>query len=411
VTRRRLAVLVVAVVAAAALAADSPGAGRPPVAVPTDATPATIIGDTLYTSPADGGRFSAYSLRTGERRWTADVPALAHVTVAAIGSSTVLVSSWDQEQTFAVDARTGAMRWRRPGSAAWWSKAADRIALISQNPADDGPNHDRYAVTMVSAATGDGGTELDRTGPISPVYNVDDEGTPMIGLFVRDDAEGGRLFEFATGRSRRLGLPQPPPPAEPGTTDLPQYEGMVVAGDRLLVASSWGEQLELAGYTGDPPRRLWTASDQIGLPAQRCGANLCGSDGTQMFAIDPANGETRWRGGFGMGWPAAGNHVLTSRVSDGIGAPGVTILDGANGRELLGHNTWRLVPATTANPVRVPILVYEAGQQLLASLDLVRLTTRRIAVLPNPGLRCWAGETFVACRIDRDHLRVWRYSS
>jgi hypothetical protein len=81
-----------------------------------------------------------------------------------------------------------------------------------------------------------------------------------------------------------------------------------------------------------------------------------------------------------------------------------------SGRNLLGHNTWRLLSGDVGDQARVPVMV-ESGQQILGSLDVTSLTTRRIAVLPGPDTRCWGGDTYVVCRLSTHTLRAWRYTS
>jgi PQQ-like domain len=254
-------------VALTALSADRSGAPDAPVTMSTDAIPLAVVGDTVYASPEAGARLSAYSLRTGRRRWTVAVPPLARAGLLPIGPDVVL-TSWDQSRTVAVDRRTGAVRWQRTGSVAWSSDAGDRIALVTQDPADDGPNRDRLAVTVVSTASGAAAAELSRTGPISLVFTAGAGRTPMTGVFVRDDSAGGRLFDYAAGQVRRLSLPQPPAPSDPDATfaaDHPQYEAVLLAGDHVLVSSAWGERTELTGYAGYPLRPLWTVPDLMVL--------------------------------------------------------------------------------------------------------------------------------------------------
>lgn len=413
-SRRLIGVVVAAVLAAAlaALSADRSGDPDTQVTMSTDATPLAILGDTVYASPASGDPLSAYSLRTGRPRWTAEVPAVAHAVLFPVGPDVVL-TSWDQSRTVAVDRRTGAVRWQRTGSVAWWSDAGDRIALVTQDPADDGPNQNRFAVTVVSTASGAATAELSRTGPISLVFAATPGGSRTTGVFVRDDSAGGRLFDYATGQTRRLSLPQPPAPGDPDPTfagDRPQYETVLLAGDYVLVSSAWSDRIELTGYGGDPLRPRWTVPDLTVLQAWQCGTALCGSSGTRSFALDPVRGELSWQGDLGALWPVPGGRALSASPASGSGTPGVAVLDQVNGRDLLGHNTWRLISNNVEDQARVPVMV-ESRDQILASLDVTSLTTRRIAVLPGPNTRCWSGDRYVVCQLNTHTLRAWRYTS
>jgi len=295
---RRFFALVTAVVAGALLTADT-AVADPPVTFGAAGTPVQVVGNTLYATEAEGARLTAYSLRTGRRRWATEVPRFTQANLAGAGDN-LLLTSMEQARTVALDPDTGRIRWQHPGTPVWWSRSGDRIALMSDVPADDGG---RFAVTMVTTASGSGPVRFSGGGSVGPVYSTQRPADRVTGLFVRDDPSGGRLFDFASDRVRQLTLPVGSRPgADPAITPVspvttgPQFEELVLAGDQVLRVSFWGSRRQLTGYAGEPLSLRW-AADGLGINGLTwwCGTVLCTSDGAQSYAFDPATGDVRWR--------------------------------------------------------------------------------------------------------------------
>jgi outer membrane protein assembly factor BamB len=406
---RRIVALVTAVVAGTLLTADT-AVADPPVTFAAAGTPVQVVGNTLYATEAEGARLTAYSLHTGRRRWTTAVPSFTQASIASVGG-TLLLTSLEQARTVAVDPGTGRVRWQRTGTPVWWSRSGDRIALMSQVPAEGGS---RFTVTMVTAASGTGPIRFGGGGSVGAVYSAQRPADGLIGLFVREDSAGGRLFDFATDRVRPLALPVGSAPgADPAVTPIspvttgPQYEELVLAGDQVLRVSFWGSRRQLTGYAGEPLRPRWSV-DGLGINGLTwwCGTALCTSDGGQSFAFDPVTGDVRWRASWGQLWSAGPGRAFAAWSVSRDGGRGVAVIDEASGREVLRWENWR--PIVPPLGYRVPVLAETGDGLVVGVLDTVRLTARRLAELPTDG-QCWANEMYVACRGEPERYRAWRY--
>lgn len=229
----------------------------------------------------------------------------------------------------------------------------------------------------------------------------------MSGIFAREDATGGQVFDFVTGRTGRLDLPLPHPPV--GYGGRPFYEALLTAGDTVLSTTGWGSRDLLTGYAGDPPRQRWSVPDLTIWRTRSCGDLLCTASDQAVMSLDPASGQVRWRSPGSLLWPASSGRLYSSTQVGVDGSTGIAVLDGATGRELLRRDDWR--PVSPIEGARVPILAYARTGQVLAVLDARHLTAVRVAVLPLAGPDCLASATHVACRIGPDTFRAWRYSS
>jgi hypothetical protein len=407
---RRVLALATAVVAGTLLTADSAVADSP-VTFPAAGTPVQVVGNTFYATEAEGARLTAYSLRTGRRRWTTAVPPFTQANLASAGGN-LLLTSLEQAQTVAVDPGTGRIRWQHTGTPVWWSRSGDRIALMSQVPAEGGS---RFAVTMIAAVSGSGPVRFSGGGPVGPVYSALRPDDRVIGLFVRDDPAGGRMFDFAADQVRRLALPVGSAPgADPAVTPVspvtagPQFEELVLARDQVLRVSFWGSRRQLTGYAGEPLSPRWSA-DGLGINGLTwsCGTTLCTSDGAQSFAFDPMTGDIRWRASWGQLWSAGPGRAFAAWSVSRDGGRGVAVIDEASGREVLRWDNWR--PIVPPLGPRVPVLADTSDGLVVAVLDTARLTARRLAKLPPAG-QCWANETYVVCRSEPERYRAWRYN-
>jgi outer membrane protein assembly factor BamB len=338
------------------------------------------------------------------------VPTFTQASVFGVGGN-LLLTSLEQSRTVAIDPGSGRVRWQDSGPPVWWSRSGDRIALMSQVPAEGGS---RFAVTMVAAASGAGPVRFSGGGPVGPVYSARRPADRVVGLFVRENPASGRLFDFAADRVRALALPVGSAPgADPAVTPIspvttgPQYEELVLAGDRVLRVSFWGSRRQLTGYTGEPLTPRWSV-DGLGINGftWRCGTALCTSDGAQSFAFDPVTGDIRWRASWGQLWSAGQGRAFAAWSVSRDGGRGVAVIDEASGREVSRWENWR--PIVPPPGPRVPVLADTGGGLVVAVLDTARLTSRRLAELPAAG-QCWANEMYVVCRGGPERYRAWRY--
>jgi hypothetical protein len=268
---------------------------------------------------------------------------------------------------------------------------------------------------MVEAASGKGAVRFTGAGPVGPVYSAQRPADRVIGLFVRDDRAGGWLFDFAADRVGRLPLPVGTAPAvDPALSPVapavagPQFEELLVAGERMLRVSFWGSRRELTGYAGDPLAPTWSVAG-VGIAGLTwwCGATICTSDGAQSFAFDPATGEARWRASWGQLWPASASRAVGAWSTSRDGGRGIAIIDEATGRELLRRDSWRPIASTHGS--RVPVLADTGDGQVVAILDTGRLSARRLIKLSYAD-ECWSNEMYVVCRSAPERYRAWRYN-
>lgn len=370
-------------------------------------TPLAVVTDTLYAAD-DAARLNAYSLRTGRQRWSVAVPATAEPDLIAAGSYALLISR--QGGVTAVEAGTGAVRWHRPGSPVWVSPAGDRVVLTTEEPAagPDLPHVSVFSVVTLPNGADSAVFRSDSTDPAA-VFTPDAGDWPT-GMFVRDDADGGRLFDFATASTRRFDLPRPAPPtSQRGTGDQLLFETLLLAGDVTVSTTQWGGRSTMTGYGGSPPRPRWSMVD-VGLyTAGWCGAALCGWNGNEAIALDPTTGTVRWRFPGGRLWRASEHRLYASFPAGVDDSIGITVLDETTGRRFLRQDAWR--PVELISGARLPIIAYVATGQVLAILDARRLITQRLILLPSGRPDCWASDTDVACRVGKDTFRAWAYST
>jgi outer membrane protein assembly factor BamB len=423
--RRRTAIGVTLVAAVSLLAADTaaaldraestPSSVSRPVTVLVQGAPLAVVGDSLYTTADGESRLNAYSLRTGRRRWSAAIPRLTEPALIDAGSH-LLLTTGPGHQTVAVDARSGVIRWQRLGAPIWLAPSNDRVAVATEQPGTDADRPGRTTVELVTVASGATSAVFRPAtdyGPVSPVFTPDMGDRWTAGMFAREDANGGQLFDFTAGRTRRLDLPLPQPPADfgvgVGVGDRPFYETLLPARDVVMSTTGWGGRQLLTAYAGDPPRRRWSVPDLTIWRTRWCGALLCSASDQVVLALDPATGQIRWRSPGSLLWPASDRRLYSSTQTGAHGSTGIAVLDETTGRELLRRDAWR--PVGLIEGARTPILAYSRTGQVLAVLDARYLTTVRVAVLPQAGDDCLASRTHIACRAGADTFRSWRYSS
>ncbi|NJC68389.1 PQQ-binding-like beta-propeller repeat protein [Planosporangium thailandense] len=447
-SRRRAVIVTALVTAVSALAGSAAGGARQAVSVPAPIPPPVTVaatgdllavaGDSVYTISAgggDGGRLTAYSLRTGRRRWSVDHASGGQLNLLVAGSNLLLTSQpsgpvpanrddQDPSWTAAIDARTGAVRWRHTGYPLWVAPRGDRVAMRTfapptgaDNPGGPDDTTDRTVITVLAVATGALAAGYGPVAPgrrMSPVQSSDPGQRWLTGVFVREDASGGQLFDFASTSTRRLDLPlaTPPPPMTAGAAT--PYEAVLDAGDLTLTMTDWGGRAALAGYSGEPPRPRWSVPDLTAYGAWRCGTALCGSDVETSFAVDPRTGQVRWQSPGGLLWRASAGRLYSSVLVANSGfvdrsrGTGIGVLDEATGRPLLRRDDWR--PVSVVDGAQMPILSYTRGGEILAVLDARSLATERLAVLPLNQADCMASDAYVACRTGEGAIRAWRYS-
>ncbi|MBI3097849.1 MAG: PQQ-binding-like beta-propeller repeat protein [Planctomycetes bacterium] len=245
---------------------------------------APVIGDAdrLYVADLDGG-LTALDLSGRIVRWHRQIARGAIESAPVLADGTLYVTAWDTF-VYAIDAATGAERWKAPCSSATLERAAKYYSAADHTPivtADRVLVVDRgYRLTVLDRATGREVTRVDdvvavATGDAGPGLAPDlhphaDHPSSWFakrgGAIVRGDGPPGsrETWRVETDIGR---MPAPP----------------LVCGDRLVTASSTGEVTCRDSATGSL-RWSWQATPDLyvmaPLTADRDTVYVCGMDGS-----------------------------------------------------------------------------------------------------------------------------------
>lgn len=362
---------------------------RPLWSVPADEGNGTAVtDDTAYLSvnTDSRGRLTAYALATGAVRWTVElpdpitylqaVPATGLVLLPtdrdavalAPGDAQATTSEFHRETT-ALDARTGAVRWRAPGQP----NAYSRDTVLLEELGDDG----RLArVRLVRLA--DGGTVWTRATPgvvsqTRALRNAEPE------RLITVTASGQvTVYRYADGEVlTRARIPWVRPRAEEG-----YYNDLSAENGFLVVNQARQETIDLDVYRIDTMEKTWRAENTGGFASFCGGQRLCLYD-RGIAARDSATGRELWSlGSGGHLWRITDDRLL---LDDGTDDGFPTLLDAATGSAL--GSGGRGAPVYTDEPTDVLLLlrptvdpphrssvtrwnVRTGEQRLLGSVDL-----------------------------------------
>jgi outer membrane protein assembly factor BamB len=295
-----------------------------------------LTADTLYTGVEDvAGELAAYDLADGVKRWSKRLPDPTAWPTFADPAGVVLVpngrvarqvgapdgSTYFNEfytETIALDARTGAELWRRPGEI--YATTPNAVLLSDRDAAgaetrslrllrirDGGTIWTRSGLRAERVTTG--GTDAVRPDLLLTV-------TPSGGVDVRRLADGTQI---GAGRVD-------------WQADSPQ-EGMFadvfLDGGRVYVRVAGPRGSSLTAYALDTLRQLWRIDDTATVAAYPCGAVVCSIERDGFVAYDPATGTVRWRS-------------VSVRNAWSAG-PGRLLVDGGTQRALIDDSTGRRV--------------------------------------------------------------------
>ncbi|MBX3470796.1 MAG: PQQ-binding-like beta-propeller repeat protein [Planctomycetes bacterium] len=272
----------------------------------------------------------------GQLRWTVRLAPFAHVAGSPVGLGELVVvveSAPSGGRAFALEPRTGAVRWRRPlegedvravgalDGGVVVSSAAGRLVLLGPDgeprwradlgaplalPAAVGPEH-------VAVVTADGRAHLvDARGAVTPLAApgriLATPGATPQGWLVATDA--GELCLLGRQQAQPVWRRRLPAPLSAGPT-LAENLVLAPAGQRLLALDSG---------TG-APRWERDLGAVLGAPVARQGrVFVAGADGA-LHALGAARGDTLWiarSGGAVRGAPVVRRGLVLVAAEDGV---------------------------------------------------------------------------------------------
>lgn len=378
---------------------------RPLWSVPAvESDGSTVTTDTAYlqrTGP-DSVRLTAYTLATGEVRWSREITATvgyvqpveaAGIVLLPTDRRTVeptrgeeeLVTSEFHRETIALDARTGAERWRVAGEP---QTVADDTALMTEYTEEG-----TFArIRLIRLA--DHSTVWIKDIPGVQNHTVAWQGDRPERFITATGAGEINIFRYADGTLvTRAKIPWVTPRPEEG-----YFNDLIAGGEFLVVNRAQRETFELTVYRVDTMAELWHAKDTNGY-AFFCGsAGLCLNLGDGIVAHDTATGRRRWHLDRAANiWPVSdGRLVLDDGVDDGH----PTLVDAVTGTPIgppaRGSTVWSprpdgallLLRATQSPPGHTSVTRWDlrtGRRDLLGAVGLL------------PGHRCQAVANYLAC--------------
>ncbi len=365
-----------------------------------------LTDDTLYLQVDDDGwSLRAYDLADGSLRWTRRLAKPASIRLSAagdvllpVGESTGTPESADgnaggrlTRDTVALDAATGAERWRITGEVAL--SRGERAVVVDR----DRRTGDLATLAVVRLT--DGRTVWTRAADAGLQWTADDDNLLTV---ARDGlarvlrlADGA---EVATGQVDRL----------PGTADSGAITGAQIHGDMVYI-SRYVARPSVTAYSLPGLRREWSIeTDGGGLTD--CGTVFCSNAGRSTVAYDRRTGAVRWQStDWTDPWPIAPGRLA---MADHEPLAEQVLADETSGRVLtqLGRGTLLTSPNDRRSDRPVYLLrntVQPAGRVSVSRLDPA---TGRLSLLGaiDQALRdrCQASGTRVACPRTNSTLSV-----
>ncbi|MFV2021141.1 hypothetical protein [Micromonospora sp. LOL_023] len=391
----------------------APTAAAPPPAHPEpvrlDATRfvrSFVDGDQLFVVDRAGGAvagdtLAAYRLPSGERQWRIPVPVdplglrrgqFGH----RFAGDSLLISSLDSTgvvRTVAVGTGDGRLRWRADGQVIGVStdgavvlRGMDAVVGTGQSPeAGDG-----LWLRAVEADSGQPRWYAPAAGGFDVVRWVDGRLAQVIQV---DPQRQVRVLDAATGRAVAAG-------ALPARL-APEYGW---AAHDLLVLTAGGSvtAVELDGLAA-----RWSVLAPRVSYVIACGALICLNDAEQgMWALDPADGATRWAHGDRYAVESSGPYLLTAPGRDEPSSHRI-VVDPATGEQVApGSGRWSVL-AVDADGWLAQWSDPGAAEAWVARITADGSTPRVLLHLREGVAACQAGPAAVVCRRADGSLGIW----
>jgi len=377
-----------------------------------------IIGPARDRTAGGERRIRAYRLPDGRRLWESRVDGLGGEfgSQFVLGSVLLLVRYEDggDGELIALDERTGAPLWRRPGWWMGWTRGAPGRVIIGTGGATPGPPGQLGLVTAVDP----------RTGAEAWRYRVP-PGATVRDAWTGDQLETAQTAYLVTGlRSGLVEVRDAVTGALVGSADTGPPPAQVVPGE----PENWLSILDDLVLVQEPDRRTATAYALPGLGRRWttplgpggflwflgpfCGDLICvqGQDGL-IRAFDRATGAQRWSGAWTYVTPV-GSSVVASRADGPSGAETpLWLVDPATGRARAALGRWAIAVASYG--VRPEPIVYRQDlpteRTWFGMVDEAAARVRLLGLVTGVVGECRAGRDSLVCRRKDLSVGIWRY--
>jgi outer membrane protein assembly factor BamB len=290
-----------------------------------------VIGDLVFLL-GEGSRqtLSAYGVRDGKVRWSRELPDRVEYLSTEVRSGLLLLPTNLKEpaaddgsrafftETVALDAATGAERWRIPGDIAL-TTAGD---LLVSDHSPDGRSIARLRLVRLA----DGVTRWTRETPGTQLW------TPLGPDPVHPDrlatvtsAGRARVLRWADGTDVASGAIDWPGDSWPDG----QFTQLLGRNDSLYTIRMTRDEATVTAYAADTLARRWRISKASDGGASGCGPVLCIAGAAELVGYDWATGAVRWRLAGHDNANPIGQDLL---VADGTAGTGHRLIDGRTGR-------------------------------------------------------------------------------
>jgi outer membrane protein assembly factor BamB len=355
--------------------------------------------DTVYLTRkvnTAGPEVAAYDAATGALRWSAPTGDTVSVVepypigdLVLVPTGQFIVTKVDSDgryqypfarHTVALDASTGAERWRTAGQID--STQPDGTGLVSEHD-------ERGGVTRLRLVRVSDGHELwSRSMPAAVDRAVTWHGDRLDEIATITAAGEVSVYGYADGALRRHGRV----PWDNKTNDF------MSAGPHFAVQSGTGASATTTTIyrTGDL-RMLWRIRNEVGY-VTGCGMLICSLDGGGVSGLDPSTGRELWRHPGLRGFRQVAPDRLL--LDDGGPAGAALLVDAGTGRALGGpmygssfwgaRSGWILVTRRTVEP---------PGRAAVIRLDLATAVPEMLGTTtPISDRGCSSAGRYLACR-------------